>query len=291
MPLTNIPNRARARRAVEASDCQARGKKRAIESDQSSNGPNKHPRTERPFRFLELPGELQNRIYEYAAERTPLSWPVIRDRGEQRRRRSSTSYKTSVALPSPVFPFLGFTQSCRKVRSEFRACWMDGHKIPLCALESYMRAFFPPLFKIHKNTVELNFNEAGRLTIWLRKCEFADRNLLRLLKFKARYPNYTITLAHGVDVGDDEVRDLNKLINNQNPKWLKWLRSSAISAVRMEQRGYGQSSGDTFRVVLREPSAESWMKNTLTGVEPEDFLPSIGLDNIETRRLRFGVNY
>jgi hypothetical protein len=267
---------------------------------------------------LNSSAELQNQIYEYAAEITARFWPVIRNRDrekseEQRKRRrmskskskssssNSSSYNSDVEnipplRPQPTFPFIGLTQVCSKIRVDFRGWWMEGHRIPLCELERYLSVFHPRSSLKNRHRFKACVNTAGRLKVWLRKTEFHNRDILQLLKLKLKLPDYTILFEHGPDVKPEEARGLSDLVNNKTPEWLRWLRGRIVTQVRTTRGSVRNSAGEqvhVLAVVVRAEHAPNWMRPTVGGPPPEarDLAKGLGLDGMEHWEARFSVKY
>ncbi|KAF2714223.1 hypothetical protein K504DRAFT_462651 [Pleomassaria siparia CBS 279.74] len=267
------------------------------EAQAPATAPAKRLRKEDIFPFLELPAELQNRIYELAIEITASSWPVIRDSKAEKRERkrasksSSSSDSASESPALPRLPFLGLTQTCTKIRVEFRGWWMENHRIPLCTLDRYLSTFYPlpPLKNRHR--FQAYVKTAGQLKVWLRQSEFENKDILRLLKLKVRLPNYTIIFQHGFDVKASEARGLSELINNKNPVWLRWIRSRIITQVRTTT---GRRRND-LDIVVRAQHAPAWMHALVPYAEPRPetsrLAKELGIDQLSHWTPRFAVCY
>ena len=86
-----------------------------IKTDGSLNGILIEPE---PFRFLDLPGELRNRVYEMVVSQATDIYPVIAARSTQ----SNGAQEEEVPRQPPygVNPCLALTQVCRLIRREFQ---------------------------------------------------------------------------------------------------------------------------------------------------------------------------
>ncbi|KAF2188589.1 hypothetical protein K469DRAFT_83538 [Zopfia rhizophila CBS 207.26] len=256
----------------------SRSKRARNDSDDNVELPLKRFRREGMFRFLDLPGELQNQIYEYAVEETG----------------KDLLYKTTKdsLRPKPPIPFLGLTQTCSKIRSEFRGWWMSVHTIPLYHAERYISSFLLPPAKKDKKRAE---SPKGKLAIQV-KDQGMKMDMVRILRLKARIPDYEITFVRGDEevsaeylFGDwgwacpGKIRGLNQLIGNTNPKWLRWIRGSLVTQVRID--------GQDLHIVVKERAAEKWMKQMVLPTIPDDFVATIGLDGLEYFKVGFGVCY
>ncbi|KAF2662434.1 hypothetical protein K491DRAFT_178244 [Lophiostoma macrostomum CBS 122681] len=248
----------------------------------------KQKKEEQIFRFLDLPGELQNHIYELAAAETRRKWPILHNKLPDRSQRRTRS-KPQSPPPKRTFPFLGFSQTCRKIRSEFRPWWMNGHRLPLSELDDYISVFFRGQLKKGRDRQDPYFNPAGMLRVWVRDSELKDIDIMRLVKLKVRLPNYTIIFDHGSDVPGPLIYGLNQLVNNTNAQWLRWLRGNIITQVRIRQNN--NSASHKFYVVVKEKWAKDWMKPALNQAVADGFLDTIGLEDLVYWNVRFGVCY
>ncbi|OAG11671.1 uncharacterized protein CC84DRAFT_1211322 [Paraphaeosphaeria sporulosa] len=126
-------------------------------------------------RLLQLPGELRNRIYDFAREEGPV--------GEQSTTRSQ-----------PLF--LGLTQTCRVIRNEYRPTYMAYTMFSMRLLDAY--TFIPAYVKPHgedsHGCMLINF-DYGFSSI--------ETNVLPLLKQLRRFSSLTavatcsdITIQH-----------------------------------------------------------------------------------------------
>lgn len=168
---------------------------------------------------------------------------------------------------------------------------MGSHKIPLCALDNYLSAFFPSRLKETKAHFEASTNTAGELRIFLRQDDMRGRDLLRLVKHKLRFPDYTIVFQQLAAVSEVRARGLEQLVNNQHPTWNRWIRrNDVVSQIRIGLSSQ-HSAGDTITVVMKEKHALPWMKPTLNQIVPNDFPPSIGLDKVTHWQISFAVDY
>ncbi|KAF2113412.1 hypothetical protein BDV96DRAFT_579016 [Lophiotrema nucula] len=241
------------------------------------------------FRFLDLPAELQNRIYEIAAGDAARTWPLRLEPTLPLKptRRTRGSAKTSTRRPPLTYPYLGLTQTCAKIRSDFRGWWMEGHRIRLGEIERYMSVFWrhPPRKDRHR--FEAYFNRAGNLRIQVLEADLAKANLLSLVKLKIKLPNYNITFEPSPLTPAEQIEGLNQFINNKHPQWRKWIRANAITSVRPV------TGGNTPRIylVFSLKYAQDWMRPTLYHRVPEGFLESAGLDTMTYWSFGFGVKY
>jgi hypothetical protein len=260
------------------------------------------------FKYLQVQlansdSELRNRIYEMAAEYSmrcfPHTWPKNRKTRHSARRSSADEDNDEIIWPPPKpLPYLGLTQACTIIRTEFRPLWLSTHRFPLSVLDGYFRAFFPAPLRSSKNEelrkrIEKYHDPAGTLRLWISKDTVKAADILKLLKFKLRFPAYTFTPISSHPQVDEDTASLSKLLNNKTPKWNQWIKSNAIKQVRI-----GVHKGYFLRVscyiVVKEPWAAPWMKSPYYGSVQarDDFVGSLGLGSEYLGgEVRFGVDY
>ena len=206
---------------------------------------------------------------------------------------SVDSTESSTLEPIPI-PHLGLTQTCMQIRAEFRPMWLSTHRIPLNFMNSYLKAFFPA--RVPKVT---RFNPhalaASALRIWVREDDLGTFlngcDMTRLFKHKARFPDCAITCQSLHSTEDSTLRDLERLINHDNPVWRRLVTVGRISQVRLSLNG---TSTVVLYIVMKERFAEPWMKANST--RPPDqlngFLRQLGfeLDN-RTWEVHVSVDY
>ncbi|KAF1942128.1 hypothetical protein EJ02DRAFT_454492 [Clathrospora elynae] len=292
------------------------------------------------FRFMDLPGELRNQIYEMAAEWSKICFPHTWPKSPKKKSRRSF-HPTSdgdddddrYPPPKPL-PYISLTQTCSLIRTEFRPLWLSTHRFPLFVLDGYLKVFFPPLRKPGPIKVEISslishepvnalpilagfsqafyptpptitpeklrkrmisyHDPAGTLRLYITKDSLADTDMLRLLKFKIRFPNYTITpiSSHPLNVPDDTITTLSTLINHSNPTWLRWIKRNVVKQVRIGCAPVW-SATEQVRVVVKERYAPRWMK--LFSPEPSphrSLVEVLGLgEEVLGWKVNFGVDY
>jgi hypothetical protein len=173
---------------------------------------------------------------------------------------------------------------------------MESHRIPLCELERYLSAFYPHPPRKDRHRFEAYVNTAGRLKVWLRKTEFHNRDILRLLKLKLKLPNYIILFEHLGDVKPEEARGLSHLVNNKNPEWLRWIRGRVVTQVRTTLDPVRNTAGEEIHklaVVVRAEHAPAWMRPMVIRPPPDakDLAKQLGLEGMQHWEARFSVSY
>lgn len=168
---------------------------------------------------------------------------------------------------------------------------MEGHRIPFSELDRYLSVFLrlPP--KKDRHRYEAYYNSSGILRIWIRTSELNNTDLMRLLKFKVRLPDYKIVFCHLPD-SSELIQGLNQLVNHTHPRWLRWIRGNIITQVRLRKMAINNKY--KFYIVIKEQWAEDWMKPSLYGLlhdPPEGYLHTIGMDKMAYWGFSFAVCY
>ncbi|KAH6612024.1 hypothetical protein C7974DRAFT_89887 [Boeremia exigua] len=253
------------------------------------------------FRFLDLPAELRNRIYDYATENASSNSPTLRPKSKKPIKRAvseSTLLSTNEAEPERrvIIPYLALTQTCRQIRDEFRPMWLSTPKIPLCLMVTYLKAFFPGRLP-KAMRLEKPVLDTYSLRAIVRRDDLdphAMYDATRLLKHKARFPKCAITLQSLPYYSDSTLRKMERLINHDNSTWRQALLRGSISQIRLGVPHIGPEIILTD-IVMKERFAEPWMKPTLK-YQADDvlkrFMGQLGFD-LETIswQVRFYVDY
>ncbi|KAF2623746.1 hypothetical protein BU25DRAFT_173782 [Macroventuria anomochaeta] len=222
------------------------------------------------FKFLGLPPELRNQIYEYATECTYRCFPMLHKRPKKVCKLAVYhSSRKSTNLPAaerkPV-PYLALTQTCMQIRAEFRPMWLSMHRVPLNFMDTYFKAFFPARIPPTLARFKPHVLTSSSLRIWVRKDDLGSTanccDATRLFKHKARFPDCAITCQSLSSTEDSILRDLEWLINHKNAAWRKSVIGGSISQVRFGLDTDWDTGKKTVAVdmVVKERFAEPWMK-------------------------------
>jgi hypothetical protein len=160
------------------------------------------------------------------------------------RRRKPLDGDDHSAAVKPL-PYMGFTQVCSLIRTEFRPLWLSTHRFPLFALEGYFKAFFPKIPRASKmddksrKRIESYHDAAGTLRLWIKPACIRDIDILPLLKFRQRFPAYTIDFvsAHFA-VKTPLLEFLTLLVNNDSFTWVKYIKQHSITQVVVQADCY-----------------------------------------------------
>ena len=216
-------------------------------------------------------------------------------------RRGQAASKDNVLITqTKPLPYLGLTQVCSLIRTEFRPLWLSTHRLPLFGLEGYFKVFFPVLrgsLRLSKDIqkrIKSYSSDAGTLRIWIRMNCLRRADILSLLKFRLRFPAYTITFDPGhPGIQSQTLSSLNALMNNANATWVKHLQQNRITQVRLVFDYYPyQTFNLVMRIVVKEMYAPSWMTGSYARrpLDIEEYKRQLGLDN-PVWHVSFGVSY
>ncbi|EMD94059.1 hypothetical protein COCC4DRAFT_190830 [Bipolaris maydis ATCC 48331] len=250
------------------------------------------------FRFLDLPGEIRNRIYEVVAETSTQTFPDTYPKSMSSRRRGLRPDHEVRRPPHKPFPFIGLTQTCTLIRKEFRPLWLSTHRFPLFALGGYFKAFFPPPLRANQASDQIRqrvaryYHPGGSLRIWLNIDSLADVDILPVIKFHLRFPMYTFNLisVHPKVTAEDR-NSISTLIYNPNVTWVRYIKQHIITQVRLQIVNYIQGT-EIVRIVLRESQVPDWMKGTWGHNDDHatTYRESLGLEELKWA-IRFGTDY
>jgi hypothetical protein len=193
-------------------------------------------------------------------------------------------------------PFLSLTQTSTLIRSEFRPIWLSTNQIPLFAIPTYLKTFYPhpnPKASIEAHRrLATQFCPSGSLRVWIRFNELENMNMLALIKHCIRFPEFKITLHALHTINPASLASLLSLINNKNERWVQGIRTNKISQVRSFVNRT-TSIRPEIRVVAKERFAPKWMK--AIGVQqrpPWRFEESLGLGELAKEwKIDYGVDY
>ncbi|CAI6337576.1 unnamed protein product [Periconia digitata] len=228
-------------------------RKRASEDNNQMQPPDKRQKMKKAavgrkkFPFLKLPAELRNYIYGIALFETNrmTSNTVLWGGPGPRKRRGHMAFRSCANRRRfydpyttdklPVIPFLGLTQCCTQVRSEFYDQWLSQLCVPLPLMEGFLAAFFSRELEGVSSTPLVHNVHTVNILIHLKWLwGFDMRNLLRL---RHDLPNVTFKVQPCGWKECDTVKssDMEILINNRHHTFLKWLRTGVFHFIRIDK--------------------------------------------------------
>jgi hypothetical protein len=150
--------------------------------------------------------------------------------------------------------FLGLTQSCRQVRSEFRMWWLSTTTVLLCDVQPYFRAFIETPRTPMKEAFKTFQAAGGSLRIRGSLCSEVD--LVPMLKLKAIHPEIHISFEWEKGPLERCSKPFDSILTNRNSTWLRWITSGTLKVARVTLR-----SGPRLyiRLVLRKQHLDTWL--------------------------------
>ncbi|OAL48044.1 hypothetical protein IQ07DRAFT_656487 [Pyrenochaeta sp. DS3sAY3a] len=202
------------------------------------------PITEPPKKLslLSLSPELRNCIYSHAAHE-PLFFTYPQN-GKATHKRQFEKDPLNPRKKLTTIPFLGLTQTCILLRTEFRPLWLATHRVAFSCIPGYMRAFYPDditsVMPSHILTRLESFHDTRCiLQLWFRIDDLNDGSIMPLLKFRVRYPETKIMINNG-DAGDldpqNHIGYLTWFLNTSGEELDSWIRRKGIMDVRLDQQ-------------------------------------------------------
>jgi hypothetical protein len=175
---------------------------------------------------------------------------------------------------------------------------LSTNKIPLCALDDYLKAFYPrigpraaPGFE---KRLKSQYSTSGSLRIWLRKSELKCVDITRLIKHAIRFPDFTITVHSLPDMHADILSLLQTLMSNKMIRWVSAIKGNKISQARLESSPYLRGPRLFARIVVKEKHATSWMRLMAQGANamPTNYAETLGLGKeTDVWKITFGIDY
>jgi len=232
--------------------------------------------------------ELRNRIYEIAADSSRRTFPPT-----HLKPKKSRSGKSEVRrLPLRPLPYIGLTQVCSSVRKEFRPLWLSTHCFPLYVMDGYLKVFFPAPLRASqvseqvRERIKSYCDPAGTLRLWINHDSLDAVDIQKLLRFRLRFPDYTIRPIPACSrIPKEAVNIFSAILNIKNPKWIKWLNQHVITQVRLRTE-----NRHILRVVIKASHFPGRGKFSFLVHNHEIFVKSLGLKDVGCF-VNFGVEY
>ncbi|KAF2008011.1 hypothetical protein P154DRAFT_558342 [Amniculicola lignicola CBS 123094] len=218
------------------------------------------------FRFLDLPGELRNKIYNYTLDHVQQA--VIRHRPKVSALRRSANWVSRR-------PMSGLLEVCRLIRQEFRPTYLRKQEfgIDYMSISAYIRTFYP-------EGVAGDSCRAGNMTLAvpdvITRKELKDgvdlwpliENWANGWQIQAGFGRY---FSHGYSaVTDGEAKDLYRLlgrkvqvgrkVSSMNPVWKVVIRNRQLASVIV--RRYDDHRRPYIHIAFKIQYKEDWMTVT-----------------------------
>jgi hypothetical protein len=228
--------------------------------------------------------ELRNHIYGYAAEYAHRCFPPIfpKDKSEPKRMK-----------PLPLLPHIGLTQASTTMRSEFRPMWLSTHKMPLFALDGYLKVFYPRPSAIASletmNRHESTYSRSGSLRVWVRKTDLdlPSVDILQVIKHKLRFPDFSFTVSAAVDVPSETTLAIQDIITNKKARWVRGIKGKKVSQLRLRWSHRYRHQCLEATIVVKDECAPRWMRvPNNVNAKASDYAEALGL-GATTERVNF----
>jgi hypothetical protein len=160
-------------------------------------------------------------------------------------------------------PFLGLTQICRQIRSEYRPWYISRPKVCVGDIQLCIHAF-----NQHPNTDWKNAFDAyvlRSITVVTSSCGIMD--LLPLLRLQVLHPSIGINVESAEPRYTNSIEPLQQILNNESKLWLRWIKTGAMEQARLKvfrhsrqpRQPLGYVAHIRLHVVLRRQDAfEFW---------------------------------
>ncbi|KAG9185801.1 hypothetical protein G6011_07132 [Alternaria panax] len=220
-------------------------------------------------RFLDLPGELQNKIYSYCIEPVPVSLRLRHD--------------DDIML---VGKFCCFTQTCRQIRHESYLTYVDQTTFRLKSTyhyARYIRDFYP---LTEENTMMgyrgsiVSLIHHSSYTIRDVK-EFYDTDIARVVQLVARSPHVRFSFELHEHLRSSSSQIAVTQVNSMlalfaDPADSKWRNmAKAMKEIRLRI----QNHDSKLRIIMSEELARKW-KNTVFRIWNDATEPTRGIREI-----------
>ncbi|KAF2638772.1 hypothetical protein P280DRAFT_550869 [Massarina eburnea CBS 473.64] len=261
-----------------------------------------------PFRILDLPAELRNRVYNFAMD--PSSYSGWKNAALIRSRNRAPVRLYGTVKPSPTRPFTGLLAVNKRIRNEYG---------PLARRNACIRLLpyqINPFFSTYHRPPNYNYANSPKLLQISWDHSYNDSHMLPMNLMRAHCPTTTIEfvphhLANNEDpvcsacedrhwsynppaaIADeiksyDYLTHLNAFLAHDNKTWLQDIRDGKVESV--EAAHCGEEGNTALHVILRftregakecfkeEPildAAEAYFNKV--GIKDRDFYKSVDM--------------
>ncbi|ORX93932.1 hypothetical protein BCR34DRAFT_230087 [Clohesyomyces aquaticus] len=254
---------------------------------------------DKPFRFLDLPGEIRNRIYHYTMQHKRQALVVHLPRRASLRRRKKTS-------PSHR-PWVGLTQVSSQIRREYHPLYLLSQEIGLDLVDTqkYLDTFYPPditntashvgnvTIAVADNVQELEKGEKG-VNIWPLLDMWANSHRIEA-GFGRYYRNRYVPEVDG------EAKDLYRLFgrkvmegrkcSSMNRLWRHILREKQLAEVRIHRKP-ANNAAPFLQILFKPEYKQDWMVDdglAPTSQVPKEWKVNHGFGRMEHFGIKVGV--
>lgn len=190
--------------------------------------------------LLSLSPELRNCIYSHATH-APLFFTYPQKKhATQQIQPQNDPLKPWKKLTT--IPFLGLTQTCTLLRTEFRPLWLATHRVTFSCIDDYMEAFYPDNVPLTVSSDILKrmksyYDTRGTLQLWFRKDDLMGVSIMSLLKHRVRCPRAMIMIDNGdTEENFHQIRKLTRVLNNTSGEGMgSWIRRGGVMDVTVHQ--------------------------------------------------------
>jgi hypothetical protein len=183
----------------------------------------------------------------------PIKVTVTRARGLRLLNRVPYA-QNKIRMP----PFLGLTQTCRQIRSEYRPWYISRPKVCVGDIQLYIHAFIQ-----HSKTDWKNAFDAYALrSITAVTSSCGKMDLLPLLRLQVLHPSIVINVEY-----PNSIEPVQQILNNESELWLSWIKTGAMEQAQLKifrhfrqpRQPLGSIAHIRLHVVLRRQDAfEFW---------------------------------
>ncbi|PSN72513.1 hypothetical protein BS50DRAFT_658424 [Corynespora cassiicola Philippines] len=203
-------------------------KTKTEKSDKTGAKLRKYPEPESRTKFLELPGEIRNLIYQQSIEED-----VVR----LRRLPSRRSYSPGPIYCQDVDPtnlissqFGGLSLTCKQIRSEYFAIYLTKttFEVGFKDLNTFLQDFFPHPYEDMEGNLQVCIDCVHGYVYW------EDRvDLLPLLQLLSHCPNLNCSFVAHYFEHKNRIPSLNKLLRRGEATFLEFLSSNEAERISM----------------------------------------------------------
>jgi hypothetical protein len=127
-------------------------------------------------------------------------------------------------------PFLGLTQTCRQIRSEYRPWYISHPKVCVGDIQLYIHAFIQHPKTDWKNAFDTYALRS--ITVVTSSCGKMDQ--LPLLRLQILHPSIVINVLSAEPRYFNSIEPLQQILNNESELWLGWNKTGPMEQARLK---------------------------------------------------------